>query len=318
MITRSSELAVAEPATSKLDSMGTRARLSRQLRRDLTGYAFIAPWLLGFVVFTLGPFLSSVYLSLTRYNIVSPPAWVGLGNYRALLHDAVFWHSLGLTFRYAVVAVPLGIVAGVGLALLLNGTFRGVSVFRAVFFVPSIVPMVATTVVFIWLLNPQLGLVNRLLGGLGIVGPAWLKDPTWTFWSLVLMSLWSVGGSMVVYLAGLKDIPVHLYEAALLDGASTLQRLRHVTLPMLTPVIFFNLVMGVISAFQYFTQPFMLLSQKAPEQSTRFFAVYLFERAWRYLDMGYASAMAWVLFLIIVIVTGALFRTQKRWVHYGS
>jgi multiple sugar transport system permease protein len=178
--------------------------------------------------------------------------------------------------------------------------------------------MVATTVVFIWLLNPQIGLVNRLLGVFGLVGPAWLKDPTWTFWSLIMMSLWSVGGSMVIYLAGLKDIPVHLYEAARLDGAGLWARLRYVTLPMLSPVIFFNLVMGVISAFQFFAQPFMLLSQDAPEESTRFFAVYLFERAWRYLDMGYASAMAWVLFLVIVTVTGVLFRTQKRWVHYGS
>src|SRR5690349_14654440 len=260
------ELADASAApSSNVGLVSERPRLSRQWRRDLVGYAFISPWLAGFLVFTLGPFLSSVYLSFTRYDIVSPPKWVGLGNYGTLLGDAVFWSSLGLTFRYALVAVPLGIVAGVGLALLLNTTVRGVSLFRALFFVPSIVPMVATTVVFIWLLNPQLGLVNRLLALLGIVGPAWLKEPTWTFWSLVLMSLWSVGGSMVIYLAGLKDIPVHLYEAALLDGAGPLQRLRYVTLPMLSPVIFFNLVMGVISAFQYFTQPFMLLSQQAPE-----------------------------------------------------
>jgi multiple sugar transport system permease protein len=319
MTARSPELPLTPTAApSKVRAVSKRAGLSRQLRRDLVGYAFIAPWLLGFLAFTLGPFLASVLLSFTRFDIVSPPKWVGLGNYGTLLGDAVFWQSLGLTFRYALVAVPVGIVAGVGLALLLNASIRGVSVFRAVFFLPSIVPMVATTVVFIWLLNPQIGLVNRLLAGLGIIGPAWLKDPTWTFWSLILMSLWSVGGSMVIYLAGLKDIPVHLYEAALLDGASLLQRLRYVTLPMLSPVIFFNLVMGVISAFQYFTQPFMLLSQQAPEESTRFFAVYLFERAWRYLDMGYASAMAWVLFLIIMIVTGALFRVQKRWVHYGS
>jgi multiple sugar transport system permease protein len=319
MTARSPELPLTPTAApSKVTAVSKRAGLSRQLRRDLVGYAFIAPWLIGFVAFTLGPFLASVLLSFTRFDIVSPPKWVGLGNYATLLGDAVFWQSLGLTFRYALVAVPVGIVAGVGLALLLNASIRGVSVFRAVFFLPSIVPMVATTVVFIWLLNPQIGLVNRLLSGLGIIGPAWLKDPTWTFWSLILMSLWSVGGSMVIYLAGLKDIPVHLYEAALLDGASLLQRLRYVTLPMLSPVIFFNLVMGVISAFQYFTQPYMLLAQQAPEESTRFFAVYLFERAWRYLDMGYASAMAWVLFLIIIVVTGALFRVQKRWVHYGS
>jgi multiple sugar transport system permease protein len=295
-----------------------RTSFSRALKKDLVGYAFIAPWLVGFTVFTLGPFLTSVYLSFTHYNIVSSPKWVGLANYGLMLRDATFWRSLWLTFEYALVAVPLGIVAGVGLALLLNVSVRGVGVFRTIFFVPSIVPMVATTVVFVWLLNPQIGLVNRLLAELGVVGPAWLKEPRWTFWSLVLMSLWSVGGSMVVYLAGLKDIPIHLYEAARLDGANAWQRLRFVTLPMLSPVIFFNLVMGVISAFQYFTQPYMLLQQQAPEESTRFFAVYLFERAWRYLDMGYASAMAWVLFAIVVIVTGLLFRTQKHWVHYGS
>lgn len=291
---------------------------SRAFKQDLVGYAFIAPWLVGFLVFTLGPFLTSVYLAFTRFDIVSPPKWVGLANYGLMLHDATFWHSLLLTFKYAVVAVPLGVVAGVGLALLLNASVRGVAVYRTIFFVPSIVPMVATTVVFIWLLNPQIGLVNRLLGLFGVVGPAWLKEPVWTFWSLILMSLWSVGGSMVVYLAGLKDIPVHLYEAALLDGANVWHRLRYVTLPMLSPVIFFNLVMGVISAFQYFTQPYMLLQQQAPEESTRFFAVYLFERAWRYLDMGYASAMAWVLFGLVVTITWLLFRTQKRWVHYGS
>jgi multiple sugar transport system permease protein len=292
--------------------------LSRALKKDLVGYAFIAPWLLGFAVFTLGPFLSSIYLSFTHYDIVSSPRWIGAANYALMLRDATFWRSLWLTFEYAIVAVPLGILCGVALALLLNASVRGVGVFRTVFFVPSIVPMVATTVVFIWLLNPQIGLVNRLLGVVGIVGPAWLKQPVWTFWSLVMMSLWSVGGSMVVYLAGLKDIPTYLYEAARLDGANAWQRLRYVTLPLLSPVIFFNLVMGVISAFQYFTQPYMLLQQKAPEESTRFFAVYLFERAWRYLDMGYASAMAWVLFAIVVVVTGLLFRTQKRWVHYGS
>ena len=295
-----------------------KASFLRRFKKDLVGYAFIAPWLIGFSVFTLGPFLASVYLGFTRYDIVSSPRWVGLANYALLARDATFWQSLLLTFKYALVAVPVGVAAGVALALLLNSSVRGVSVFRTLFFVPSIVPMVATTVVFVWLLNPQIGLVNRLLAMLGIVGPAWLKEPVWTFWSLILMSLWSVGGSMVTYLAGLKDIPVHLYEAARLDGANAWQRLRFVTLPMLSPVIFFNLVMGVISAFQYFTQPYVLLQTQAPEESTRFIAVYLFERAWRYLDMGYASAMAWVLFAIVVFITWLLFRTQKRWVNYGS
>ena len=287
-------------------------------QKDLVGYAFISPWLVGFVVFTLGPFLTSIYWSFTRYNVVSPPVWVGGANYAAMMRDPVFWSSLLLTVKYALVAVPLGIALGVGLALLLNVPLRGISALRAVFFVPSIVPAVATTVVFIWLLNPQIGLVNSVLGLFGVHGPAWLREPTWTFWSLVMMSIWTVGGTMVIYLAGLKDIPLHLYEAALIDGAGTWQRLRHVTLPMLTPVIFFNLVMGVIAAFQHFTQPYMLLLQQAPEESTRLLAVYLFERAWRYLDMGYASAMAWILFVIVVLVTGVLLRTHKRWVHYGS
>ena len=293
-------------------------RLTRQFKKAAIGYAFVSPWIIGFLVFAAYPFLSSVYLSLTRYNIVAAPQWVGLGNYRILSADPVFWHSLLLTIAYAFVAVPIGIVAGVALALLLNVEVRGISVYRTIFYLPSIVPTVATTVVFIWILNPQIGLINGLLRQVGVLGPAWLKQPSWTFVSLVMMSLWGVGGSMVVYLAGLKDIPIHLYEAAVVDGANVLQRLRYVTLPMLTPVIFFNLVMGVIHAFQYFTQAYMLLNQQAPEEATRFYAVYLFERAWRYLDMGYASAMAWVLFIVIMVITGLIFRTHRKWVHYGS
>jgi multiple sugar transport system permease protein len=291
---------------------------SRKLKQALVGYAFVSPWIIGFLVFAGYPFLASVYLSLTRYNIVSPPRFIGSSNYRLLAHDLVFWHSLLLTCEYALIAVPLGIIVGVGLALLLNIEVRGISIYRTIFYLPSIVPTVATTVVFIWILNPQIGLVNGLLRHVGIIGPAWLKHPTWTFVSLIMMSLWGVGGSMVVYLAGLKDIPVFLYEAAIIDGASALQRLRYVTLPMLTPVVFFNLVMGAINAFQYFTQAYVLQQQEAPQESTRFYAVYLFERAWRYLDMGYASAMAWVLFIVIMVITGLIFRTHRKWVHYGN
>lgn len=288
------------------------------MRKNLVGYAFIAPWLIGFLVFTLFPFLRSIYLSFTRYDILSPPVWVGTANYKALLaDDPQFWQALSVTFRYALVAIPLAIAAGVGLALLLNMNVRGISVFRTIFFLPSIVPAVATSVVFIWILNPQIGLINGLLKHVGITGPAWLRDSKWAFWSLVFMALWGVGGSMVIYLAGLKDIPVHLYEAATIDGATAWQRMRRITLPMLTPVIFFNLVMGVIGTFQYFTQAF-IMTNGGPEDSTLFYALYLFNRAWRYFDMGYASAMAWVLFVVIVLLTGFLFRSQKRWVHYGG
>ncbi len=288
------------------------------MRKNLTGYLFIAPWLIGFFVFTFGPFVSSIWLSLTRWDIVSSPKWVGGANYRALLtNDDLFWKSLLITLKYAACAVPLGVIAGVALALLLNCNVRGMSVYRTVLFLPSIVPAVASSVVFIWILNPQIGLINGLLKRFGIIGPAWLADTKWAFSSLVFMSLWGVGGSMVIYLAGLKDVPMYLYEAAVVDGAGPFLRMRKITLPMLTPVIFFNLVMGVIGAFQYFTQAF-IMTQGGPEESTTFYALYLFNRAWRYMDMGYASAMAWILFLIIVVITALLFRTQRKWVHYGG
>lgn len=288
------------------------------MKKDWVGYAFISPWLLGFFVFTAIPFLASIYFSFTRYDIVSPPVWVGWANYQKLLfEDPLFWKSLGITFKYALVAVPVGIAAGVALALLLNLEIAGISIYRTVFYLPSIVPIVATSVVFIWILNPQIGLVNGLLRHFGIIGPAWLQSTKWAFWSLVFMSLWGVGGSMIIYLAGLKDIPTTLYEAAIIDGAGPLQRTRHVTLPMITPVIFFNLIMGVIGAFQYFTQAY-IMTLGGPEDSTHFYALYLFNRAWRYLDMGYASAMAWILFVIVMVFTIAIFRTHRRWVHYGQ
>jgi len=292
--------------------------MKTQTRKDLIGYAFVAPWLIGFLAFTAWPFLRSVYLSFTRYDIVRPPRWVGVANYRSLLtSDETFWHSAWITLKFAAIAVPLGIVAGVILALLLNANIKGIAIYRTIFFVPSIIPTVATSAVFMWILNPQIGLVNGLLGKLGIVGPAWLSDPKWSLPSLVLMGLWGVGGSMVIYLAGLKDVPGYLYEAAIVDGANAWKRLRHITLPMLTPVIFFNLVMGVIGTLQYFTQAYVM-TNGGPEDSTRFYALYLFDRAWRYADMGYASAMAWILFLAIVALTALLFRTQRRWVHYGG
>jgi multiple sugar transport system permease protein len=291
--------------------------MRRFLKNNGPGFLFISPWLVGFLVFMAWPFVRSVYLSFTSYDIVSPPVWVGAANYQTLLSDdPQFWQSLWVTVRYALAAVPLGIVVGVGLALLLNIDVKGQSVFRTIFYLPSIVPSVATAVVFTWILNPEIGLVNGLLRGIGVEGPAWLTDAKWAPWSLVLMSMWGVGGSMVIYLAGLKDVPTHLYEAARIDGASPWGSLRHVTLPLLTPVIFFNLVMGVIGAFQYFTEAYVM-TRGGPEGSTTFYALYLFQRSWDYLDMGYASAMAWVLFLIVVLITMALFRSQRKWVHFG-
>ncbi|MEQ1933666.1 MAG: sugar ABC transporter permease [Fimbriimonadaceae bacterium] len=292
---------------------------NHRLKQNLVGYLFISPWLIGFLAFAAWPFLRSIYLSFTRYNIVTEPQWVGTANYKMLLtNDELFWKSAWVTVKYAAISVPVGVVVGVGLALLLNSNVKGIAVFRTIFYLPSIVPTVATSVLFIWLLNPSVGLINRLLGLVGITGPAWLNTAPWAFYSLVMMALWGVGGSMIIYLAGLKDVPTHLYEAATLDGANAYQKLRRITLPMMTPVIFFNLIMGIIGAFQTFTQAYVITPNGGPQDSTYFYSLYLYNRAWKYLDMGYASAMAWMLFLVIVILTTIVFRTQKRWVHYGG
>ncbi len=294
--------------------------MSPKSRENLTGYLFIAPWLIGFLVFTLGPFIQSFYLSFTRYNIVQPPKFIGLANYRMMLFDdELFWKSMWVTIRFALCSVPMVLVVGVLLALLLNSNVKGIAAFRTIFYLPSIIPTVATTSIFMWILNPQVGMVNQILVLIGIKGPAWLSDPTWTPWSLVFMSVWGAGGSMVIYLAGLKDIPTYLYEAATLDGAGPIQKLKAVTLPMLSPVIFFNLVMGIIGTFQYFTQAFMISKgQGGPEDSTMFYALYMFQRSWKYMDMGYGSAMAWVLFVLIIFITAVIFRSHTRWVHYGK
>jgi len=293
--------------------------MSPKARENLTGYLFISPWLIGFLVFTLWPFLRSFYLSFCNYNIVQPPKFIGLANYQMMLfNDELFYKSLWVTLRYALVAVPLTLFVGVALALLLNLNVKGIAVFRTIFYLPSIVPTVAMTSIFMWILNPQVGMVNRMLALAGVTGPAWLSDPVWTPWTLIFMAVWAAGGSMVIYLAGLKDIPQYLYEAATLDGAGAFRKMRMITLPMLSPVIFFNLVMSVIGTFQYFTQAFVISNGSGgPEDSTLFYALYMFKRCWKYMDMGYGSAMAWVLFIIVMISTGLIFRTQKRWVHYS-
>lgn len=295
----------------------TRESAARRLwRQNRAGLLFVSPWLFGFLFLQLWPFLGSAWLSLTSYDLVSTPRYVGFENYRTLVSDdPMFWRSLAITLRYAVVSVPLNVIAGVGLALLLNVEVRGQAIFRTLFYLPSVLPQVATAVLFTWLLNPELGLVNGLLRFVGIEGPAWITDASWAPWTLVMLSLWGVGGSMVIYLAGLKDVPSYLYEAATLDGAGPWRRLRNVTLPMLTPVIFFNVVMGVIGSFQAFTEAFVM-TKGGPEGSTTFYALYLFQRAWTTLDMGYACAMAWILFLVIAVVTLLVFRSQRRWVNY--
>ncbi len=294
--------------------------MTRLERRNLrNGLLFASPYLVGFTVFMLYPLAASLYFSFCQYSIVRPPVWVGLDNFRELFfNDPLFWRSLYNTLYYTLISVPLGLAFSIGLALLLHQKVRGLAVYRTIFFLPTIVPVVASTVLWLWVLNPESGLLNATLRQwLGVEGPGWLADELWSKPALILMSLWGVGGAMVIFLAGLGEVPVSLYEVADLDGAGAWAKFRHVTLPMLTPTILFNLVMGLIGAFQYFTQVYIMTGGKGgPADSTMLFALYMYRNAFYQLRMGYASAMAWLLFLVILAATALVLYSSKRWVHY--
>jgi multiple sugar transport system permease protein len=284
---------------------------------NLFGLFFALPWIVGLLLFHAYPLFMSAYYSLTSYSILEPGEFVGFNNYTTLFQDKVFWISIYNTLYYTVIFVPLSIVIGVGLALLLNLKIRGQGFYRTLFFIPSLVPDVATTIIWLWLLNPQFGLVNFWLDKIGISGPPWIGSEDWSKPSLILMSLWGTGQAVVIYLAGLQDIPQDFYDAAQVDGASAWQRTKTITLPLLTPVIFFNLIMGTIGALQNFVLPYTLTNgQGTPANSMMFYVMYLYTNGFGYLKMGYASAMAWILFLIVVALTALIFASQKRWVHY--
>ena len=296
-----------------------RRRLSPTTLRDLrNGLLFIAPWLMGLLVFTLYPIGASFYYSFTQYDVVSAPVWVGVQNYAQILTgDTAFWRAVGNTLWYGGVSIPLGLTVAVGVALLLNMKVRGLPFFRTVFFLPSIVPDVASSLLWAWILNPQFGLANAVLRALRIPTLGWLSDPTWAKPSLVLIGLWGFGGSMVIFLAALQDIPEQLYEAAELDGANAWRKTWHVTLPMLTPTIFFNLVLGVIGAFQYFTTAFVLArGGEGPAGSLLFYALLIYRNAFSYFKMGYASALSWLLFAFVFLLTLIIFKSSGRWVYY--
>jgi multiple sugar transport system permease protein len=294
-------------------------RMSPNARRDLrNGLLFTSPWLVGLVIFTIYPIIASMYFSFTDYSVLKAPRWVGLANYVELFTgDKLFPTSLVNTLYYAAFALPLGLIGSVLLALMLNKKLTGMSIYRTIFYLPNVVPTVAMSVLWIWLFNPNYGMLNNILTGLGLRGVPWLTSPEWSKPSLILMSVWGLGGSMVIYLAGLQDIPAHLYEAADLDGANSLQKTLHVTLPMLTPTIFFNLVMGLIGVFSYFTQAFVM-TNGGPLDSTLFYMLYLYRNAFMYFKMGYASAQAWVLFVIVVSLTLVVFKSSGGWVYYGG
>ena len=285
-------------------------------REALWGYIFVGPWIVGFLVFTLGPVLASIYLSFTEYSIFSPPEWVGVKNYVELVtRDRLFLMSLYNTVYYTFFSVPLGIIFAFLLAMLLNVKLPGMNFFRTVFYLPAVTSGVAVSLLWMWLFNPQFGLINYLLRSIGLPGPGWLVDPAWSKPAFIMMSVWGVGGTAVIFLAGLQGVPVSLYEAAVIDGASAWQKFRHVTVPMMTPVIFFNLVMGLIGSFQVFTSAYVM-TQGGPQNSTLFYVLYLFRQGFRLLRMGYAAAMAWILFLIVIVLTLIQLRLSGRWVYY--
>ena len=294
--------------------------VSRIQRRNLVnGLLFCSPAIVGLVALMLYPVVTSLYYSFCNYPMLKPPVWVGVANYKTLFQDRVFYVSLWNTIYFAVVSTPLGVVVAFLLALMLNQKVKGMAVFRTMFFVPSIVPMVAGSVLWLWLLNPQYGLINMVLGFFGISGPGWMQDPDWSKPALILMSTWGVGGWMLIYLAGLQDVPQELYEAAEIDGAGRLQRVWNVTVPFMSPHIFFTVVMGFIAAAQYFTQAYVMTNgEGGPVDSTRFFALYLFQNAFQYWKMGYACAMAWLLFVFILGFTLMLFKSSARYVYYGG
>jgi multiple sugar transport system permease protein len=278
-------------------------------------YILILPWFIGFILFYVGPMLFSFALSLTRWRLLDAPSYVGLQNYRDMAHDARFWQSLKVTTIYVAGGVPLGLVVALLLALLLNQNVKGQSVFRTVFYLPSVVTGVSVSVLFVWIFNPEFGLLNSALGAIGISGPGWITSVDWALPSLIITSLWGIGGTMLIFLAGLQGIPLELQEAASIDGAGAIQRFFFLTLPMLTPTILFNLILLIIFRFQDFTNAYVMTGG-GPLDSTLFYVFYIWLNAFQFIQMGYATALAWVLFMIIFVLTVVIFTSSDRWVFY--
>lgn len=291
---------------------------SLRARETLWFYLFVSPWIIGFLLFYLGPMLASAYLSLTNYSVLMPTTFVGLYNYEQMLHDETLRLAIWNTAYYTLLAVPIGAIVSLAVAVLLNRKdIRGRSFYRAAFYIPSIMPIVALAILWIWLLQPRFGLINSFLGVFGIDGPNWLGDPTWSKMGMVVMSLTGIGFNMVIFLAALQGVPVHLYEAAELDGANPWQRFMNVTVPMISASIFYVMVIGLINSFQIFTQAYVM-TDGGPADSTLFYVLYLYRYAFDYFKMGYASALAWLLFAVIIALTYVQFRTSEKWVYYGN
>lgn len=298
--------------------------MTSRTRRNLrNGLLFTLPWTIGLCVFILYPVLSSFTYSFCDYSVLRPPVFIGMENYTELIHDAVFWKSLWNTAIFALVAIPLGLITALTMALLLNNKVRGVVFYRTILFIPSLVPMVTLAMLWMWLFNGSYGIINYALNSffqflhLPFRAPGWLLDPAWAKPALVIMSMWTCGHAMVIFLAGLQDIPVALYESAEIDGAKAWHKTIHITLPMLSPVIYFNMIMGIIGTFQVFAIPY-IMTGGGPARATLFYAMYIYQLAFEDLRMGYACAMAVILFFIIVTLTWLATKSTRRFIHYGG
>jgi multiple sugar transport system permease protein len=311
-------LPVRAGRAGRANRMG-RAVRSPRARRLRLGLLFISPWIVGYCVFYLYPFLASFYYSFTRFTGIGNPVFTGLANYSGLLHDSMFHTAVFNTFYYTVIEVPFSTAAALGLALLLSMKVRGQAVYRTLFYIPSIVPVVASSLIFVWIFQPSFGIVNALLSDVHVTGPAWFFSITWSKPTFILLGLWGLGQPMVIYLAALQGVPKEMYEVAALEGASAWSRLRRITIPMISPVILFNVILSLVLSIQYFTQAQVIENPPgSPGTSTMFYVTYYYQQAFQDLHLGYASAMAFLMFVGVLVVTVVLLRTSSRWVYYEN
>lgn len=307
-----------------MSSQPVAARFRWRLRQHeaLAGYLLLSPWLLGIILFVAGPMATSAVLSFTKYDIVRTPEWIGLKNFVDIFtRDRLFWPSMRLTFQYALILVPFALVGSLLAALSLNQALKGTALYRTFFFLPHLTPIVAAAVLWGWLFNPDVGPINHLLRTWFDMAdpPGWFRSPQWAFWGLIIMAMWGAigGNSMLIFLAGLQGVPQELYEAASIDGAGAATKFWNITLPMLTPTIFFNMVLGIIGALKVFAAAFVA-TEGGPAYATWFYALHIYTRAFKYFEMGYASALAWIFFFIMLVLTWIQFQGSKRWVYYAG
>ncbi len=293
------------------------SRFTQRQQEEIAGWTFALPWIIGFVVLTAIPMAVSAVIAFSDWNVIQPLKWVGLKNIQQAVADPLVWQSLKVTSIYAFVSVPLQVVFGLAIALLLNSNIRGLRFYRTIYFLPSVLSGVAVALLWRWIYASDFGLINSILAEFGIRGPGWLGSADWALPALIGMALWHVGGGMIVYLAGLQGVPSELYEAASVDGANTWVRLRYITIPLISPVIFFQLVTGLIAALQIFTEP-LIMTNGGPQNATLSMILYLYRNAFQFFKMGYASVMAWILFFYILILTLLVFRSSQLWVFYSG